>query len=142
VSRLGRGERGANVVEFALVLPLLMLMLLGLIDYGYYFFVELAVTNAAREGARVATTYPGACPNGPGQSAAQSAVSRYMTMVGQAGNTQVNFQCSADALTGDPDFTVQVTTLFPQVTGYTLLPMPKTGSLVRATASATMRGVQ
>jgi Flp pilus assembly protein TadG len=47
-----RGERGAAAVEFALVLPVLMLIVLGCIDWGYYFFVDQIVTNAAREGAR------------------------------------------------------------------------------------------
>jgi len=50
--RLVRQERGASAVEFALVAPLLVLLLLGLIDWGYYFFAAQVVTNAAREGAR------------------------------------------------------------------------------------------
>jgi Flp pilus assembly protein TadG len=51
VSRWGR-QRGAVAVEFALVLPLLLLLVLGGIDYGYYFFVSEIAANAAREGAR------------------------------------------------------------------------------------------
>jgi Flp pilus assembly protein TadG len=39
-------------VEFALVLPLLLLLVLGGIDWGYYFFAGEIVANAAREGAR------------------------------------------------------------------------------------------
>jgi hypothetical protein len=50
-----RRERGAVAVEFALVLPLLLLLLLGGIDWGYYFFVSEIVANAAREGARAAS---------------------------------------------------------------------------------------
>ena len=45
----------AAAVEFALVLPLLMLLVLGAVDWGYYFWVEQVVTNAAREGARAGT---------------------------------------------------------------------------------------
>lgn len=45
-------ERGAAAVEFALVLIPLMLILMGTIDFGYYFFMRAIVTNAAREGAR------------------------------------------------------------------------------------------
>jgi Flp pilus assembly protein TadG len=52
-------ERGAVAVEFALVLPVLLMLLLGLFDYGWYFYCELSVTNAAREGARAGTTVPG-----------------------------------------------------------------------------------
>jgi Flp pilus assembly protein TadG len=52
------GQRGAAAVEFALVLPFLMLIVLGTIDWGYFFFVEQIVTNAAREGARVGSLTP------------------------------------------------------------------------------------
>lgn len=51
----GRRRRGAAALEFALVLPLLLVLVLGAIDWGYYFFVEQVVVNAAREGARVGT---------------------------------------------------------------------------------------
>lgn len=50
--RIKSRERGAAAVEFAMVLPLFLLLVLGTIDYGYYFFVSEIVTNAAREGAR------------------------------------------------------------------------------------------
>ena len=43
---------GASALEFALVLPLLLLVVLGGLDWGYYFFAEQIVVNAAREGAR------------------------------------------------------------------------------------------
>jgi Flp pilus assembly protein TadG len=47
-----RRECGAAAVEFALVLVPLLLILLGTIDWGYYFFVRAVAGNAAREGAR------------------------------------------------------------------------------------------
>lgn len=49
-----RAARGAQLVEFALVLPLLLLVVLGILDFGLLFQRYEAVTNAAREGARVA----------------------------------------------------------------------------------------
>ena len=48
------GESGAELIEFALVLPLLLLVLLGIFDFGFLFQRYEVVTNAAREGARVA----------------------------------------------------------------------------------------
>ncbi len=51
-------QRGAAAVEMALVLPLLMLLVLGALDWGYYFFVSQIVTNASREAARVGTLAP------------------------------------------------------------------------------------
>jgi hypothetical protein len=52
--RGGRGgERGAAAVEMALVLPLLMLLIGGVIDFGFMFNAQIAATHAAREGVRV-----------------------------------------------------------------------------------------
>jgi TadE-like protein len=45
-------ERGAAAVELALVLPLLLLMVGGIIDFGRFFYTQNIVVNAAREGAR------------------------------------------------------------------------------------------
>jgi Flp pilus assembly protein TadG len=45
-------ERGAAAVEFALVLPLLVIMLLGIIDFGLYYYNDLQLTHAARDAAR------------------------------------------------------------------------------------------
>ena len=47
-----KGARGAAAVEFALVLPILFLLVFGAMEWGHYFFVETTVLNAAREGAR------------------------------------------------------------------------------------------
>lgn len=49
-----RRERGAAMVEFAILLPLLLLVLFGLIDMGRMFLTQAMVTNGAREGARMA----------------------------------------------------------------------------------------
>ena len=47
-------ERGADLIEMALVLPLLLLVVLGIVDFAFMFQRYEAVTNATREGARVA----------------------------------------------------------------------------------------
>jgi Flp pilus assembly protein TadG len=49
-----RRTRGAAAVELALVLVPLLVIVLGTIDWGYYFMVRQVATNAAREGARAA----------------------------------------------------------------------------------------
>lgn len=49
-----RSERGAELIEFALVLPLLLMIVLGIVDFGFLFQRMQVVTNAAREGARMA----------------------------------------------------------------------------------------
>jgi hypothetical protein len=50
----GRGEDGAAAVEFALLLPLLVLLLFGFIQFGAAFNTRIQATNAAREAARAA----------------------------------------------------------------------------------------
>ena len=49
-----RADSGAELVEFALVFPLLLLVVLGIVDFGFLFQEYEVVTNAAREGARIA----------------------------------------------------------------------------------------
>lgn len=49
-----RDDRGVAAVEFALVLPVLMALLFGIIEFGFVFKDQLAVLQAAREGARIA----------------------------------------------------------------------------------------
>ena len=48
---------GQSLVEFALVLTPLMLILLGIIQFGFIFNSYVTMTNAAREGARTGTIY-------------------------------------------------------------------------------------
>jgi Flp pilus assembly protein TadG len=49
-----RERRGAAVVEFAIVAPIFMLFVFGIIEYGRMVMVQQILTNASREGARVA----------------------------------------------------------------------------------------
>jgi len=46
-------ERGAEVIEFAIILPLLLLIIFGIVDFGFLFQRYVVMTNAAMEGARV-----------------------------------------------------------------------------------------
>ena len=51
-------ERGQALTEFALVAPLLFLILFGIIQLGFLFGGQNGLTNAAREAARYASTLP------------------------------------------------------------------------------------
>lgn len=46
-------ERGVAAVEFAIILPLLMMLVFGIVEFGRAYQARLAVTHAAREGVRV-----------------------------------------------------------------------------------------
>ena len=49
-------KKGQGLVEFALILPILMLVLLGIIEGAYLIWVYITVQNSAREAARYAVT--------------------------------------------------------------------------------------
>ena len=57
--RLRRAEAGQAVVEFALIVPLLALITMGILDFGRVFYTYEALANAAREGARYCALHPG-----------------------------------------------------------------------------------
>jgi Flp pilus assembly protein TadG len=50
--RLRKRQQGQTLVEFALVMPILILILFGILEFGRIFFSYIVITNAAREGAR------------------------------------------------------------------------------------------
>ncbi|MGC4122013.1 MAG: pilus assembly protein [Myxococcales bacterium] len=76
--RQARNQQGASAVEFALVLPLLLLLVMGTIDWGYYFFTEQIVVNASREGARAGSL----ATLGDASSQASVAAAQYLTRAG------------------------------------------------------------
>ena len=53
-----RGDRGQALVELALIAPILIILMLGVIDYGRVYFAYISVTNGARIGADYAATGP------------------------------------------------------------------------------------
>ena len=95
-----RREIGAAAVEFALILPILLLLLGGIVDYGRFFFTQVQLTNAAREGARAGiggatstqaiarmTTAGGAAPGWVAPTVALSPAATPVTCVNAAANT-------------------------------------------------------
>jgi Flp pilus assembly protein TadG len=49
-------QHGAAALEFAIVLPILMVLVFGMIEFGVMFYDKAIITNASREGARAGTT--------------------------------------------------------------------------------------
>lgn len=54
--RAHRKNRGISIIEMALLLPILMLVLMGIFEYGWMFWMNQQINNAARMGARIAVT--------------------------------------------------------------------------------------
>jgi Flp pilus assembly protein TadG len=89
-------ERGAELVEFALALPLMLVLVTGIFDFGLAFQQFEVLTNAAREGARL-----GSMP-GYGVSDVQSRVNGYCVAGGLPGG------CPADTVSVDRSAIIDV----------------------------------
>ena len=53
-NRIIKSEKGASAVEFALILPILVILVFGIVQFGIAYNNYIALTHAAREGARLA----------------------------------------------------------------------------------------
>jgi Flp pilus assembly protein TadG len=62
-----RRQRGQSLVEFAIVLPVFMFLLMGIVDFGRVVWAQNSLAAAAREAARFAIVHgsEAACPVGP-----------------------------------------------------------------------------
>ena len=102
-------EHGAAAVEFALVVPLLLMLLFALMDMGWVFNQQLSVTAAAREGARYMAIHHN-------EAGAQTeAESRMLSMVPSA-SFSYDAVCS-DSIE-DEDFQVTVSIPLTDLTGW------------------------
>ena len=113
-------ERGIVTVEMALCLPIVIFLTFALIEYGWLFVKAHQITNAARQGARVAAT--------PDVTAgeAQAAVDAVMTDGGMSGSgysTSIN-----PGVNGEPGSSLTVTVSVPyanvDLMGIPLIPVP------------------
>ena len=69
--RLGRESHGVQIVEFALLVPVLLLIIMGTLEFGRAYFSWIILTNSAREGARTAALgFPPATVYGQVETAA------------------------------------------------------------------------
>ncbi len=69
-----RRDRGSTAVEFALTLPIFIILFIGIIEFGWYFFVQHTLQYATREGMRLALVGRTiADPSNPGNNLSREA---------------------------------------------------------------------
>jgi Flp pilus assembly protein TadG len=127
--RDGRSQRGASAVEFALISIPLLTLLLGLLQYGWYFFAAQSASSGAREATRQLVV--GDCTTG------SEAESFARTQANLSDLTLAFGEPGADAVTVDnagtlPDIgdTLRVrVNVDGGIIGF--LPMPNSGQIVR-----------
>ncbi|MCU1596379.1 MAG: TadE family protein [Glaciihabitans sp.] len=112
-------DRGAAAVEFALILPLLVLLIMGLIEFSLLFNTQISLTNAAREGARVMAIH-----NDP--ALAKSATISAAASVQPAVSTG-NITVSPSTCTAGSTVTVTISYNATLLTGYFGITLPLKG---------------
>ena len=99
------GERGAAAVEFAILLPVLMLILFGIIEFGMIMYSREVITNASREGARSGIVQATAKPT---EAQIQAVVTNYLNGTGIDPNV-TTISVVGEGLTAPNTLTVTVT---------------------------------
>jgi len=115
-----KNERGASLVEFALVVPILLALLLGIIEFGWLFNGWITITGSAREGARMAAV-------GKEYEDIQEAIERH---------TSTFYSVSFDDDYGSEEVTISVTGDIRPLVGFFV---GGSDRLVTLNAEATMR---
>jgi Flp pilus assembly protein TadG len=124
VKRLIRKEQGQSLVEFALVIPVLILIVMGIIEFGNLWMTMNVLSGAAREGARVAAV------TDPDAAQVQSAVENVLIPANISGATiSVTGPNGASEVTVTIQFDYTVATL-----GF----IPGLSGTLQLTRSATM----
>jgi Flp pilus assembly protein TadG len=120
---------GTAAVEFALIAPLVVMLVLGMIEFSRLMMVEEVLTNAAREGCRQAVLTGSTTGN------ATSTVDTYLSGAGIAGYTTTVSPDPSTAQAGTA-ITVRISVPYSQVTW---LPSPIFLGSVTLTVNVTMR---
>lgn len=128
--RARRSRRGAAAVEFAIVVPVFLVMVVAILEFGRLVMVQQIITTASREGARTAIL------EGSTATDVQSTVNAYLanSSVNQA-TIEISPSSLSSASPGDP-ITVTISTNFADASW---LPAPWFAGNAVLTASTLMR---
>ena len=118
-SRAWRGRRGAALVELAIVMPILCLLTLGLMEYGWVFLKVSQVNQAARQGVRTAVRPDATTEN------VKAAVAAMMLQAGIKSTDYTLTYTDIGVAVGQP-VTVHVSVNYNKITltGTGLVPLP------------------
>jgi len=135
-----RSEKGAALVEAAIVMPMILLISVGIFEFGRAYQTSQVLTNAAREGARLAVL------EGPTDADVRSRVNKYLTDGGLTsladGNILVNRNTALTGSSTASTVTVNYPFQFMMLNPIVRLVVPtdsQTGAPITLTAATLMR---
>lgn len=112
IRRKAREDRGAALVEFAVVAPLLLTLLLGMVEAGWAFNNQLDTTHAAREAGRLAAV--NAAPAGAGTQG-ENIIAEVCSRIDAPGDVEITLTRSGSQIGGE--LTVLVEHDYQPITG-------------------------
>ena len=131
--KIKKSEDAQSLVEFALTLPLLLLLVLGTVDLGMGFKTYIGLTNAAREGVRWISIHPSDKDGAEARVTAEAGRIGLESSAFMAGGYEVSFSPDKNSYDAGDKVTVEVEydyeLLFSAITG-----LPE----IHFTASSTM----
>ena len=131
--RVRRDTRATAVVEFAIIFPVLAMLVFGVIDFGRAFFLRNNLVSAVREGARYGATLDYPCSSASG-TAIQARVQTYVTSFG-GGAVSPTVSTASGACS--PTATV-VTDVVVSISGYTFTPVTPVFRLINYSTTLTI----
>lgn len=96
-ARNRRKRRGAAIVETAIVLPVFLAVTLGIVEFGRAMMVGQLVTNAAREGARLAVI------DGSTNSSVETSIKDFLTQAAGTSASDVTVTITITPAAGNPN---------------------------------------
>ncbi|MEA2696600.1 MAG: hypothetical protein QOI66_871 [Myxococcales bacterium] len=114
------GRRGAAAVEFALVLPLFVAVLFGVIEYGWVFYQHFGVASAVRDGLRVGATVPQNANPDP----KTTAVKRTQDLLAGVGINAASVTINAKYFGSSPSKTLTISATMPYKPLIGFVPVP------------------
>lgn len=114
VKSLARDNKGQELVEYALTLPILLLLVLGIMEFGLAIFAYNTVANAAREGARVGAVLKGDTLDDAMRQEIEDAV---ISRTGGLWLTEGNISVTETVVITDTAIRVTVNYTHPLITG-------------------------
>ncbi|HYP44075.1 MAG TPA: TadE family protein [Propionibacteriaceae bacterium] len=116
-----RGERGVAAVEFALVLPVLLMLVLGIVEFGRAYHIQTSLSLAAREGVRsMALTNNVATAKATARAAASTVAvtDGQIDILLSDGTSSTPTTCAVVATAATPTVHVTITYPMPYITRF------------------------
>jgi len=122
LANFGKRQEGQSVVEFALVLPIFILLLMGIIEFGRIWMTMNVLSSASREGARIAAV------TGPDASRVNNTVQSALSSASLPSGT-----VSINGPNGNSEVTVTVQITYTSITGGIIPGLANPMQLARST---------